>query len=65
MLFNIKTGRGVPQRDQKDIVYICCKLTDLTTSKFQWCFTDGNAAKRITKFYNDLKHLDKLDWKSI
>ena len=65
MLFNIKTGRGVPQRDQKDIVYICCKLTDLTTSKFQWCFTDGNAAKKITKFYNDLKHLDKVDWKSI
>lgn len=65
MLFNIKTGRGVPQRSQKDIVYICCKLTDLATPKLQWCFTDGNAAKRITKFYSDLKHLDKLDWKSI
>jgi hypothetical protein len=37
----------------------------LTTSKFQWCFTDGNAAKKITKFYNDLKHLDKVDWRSI
>ncbi|MFN7260901.1 MAG: DarT ssDNA thymidine ADP-ribosyltransferase family protein [Cyclobacteriaceae bacterium] len=30
-----------------------------------WCFTDGNAAKRITKFYNDLANLDQIDWPSI
>jgi hypothetical protein len=65
MLFNIKTGQGVPRMDQKDIVYLCFKMTDLTSLTKPWCFTDGNAAKRITKFYNDLKHINKVDWVSI
>lgn len=65
MLYNIITGQGVPRMDQKDIVYLCCKMTDLTSLTKPWCFTDGNAAKRITKFYNDLAHIDKIDWVSI
>lgn len=31
----------------------------------QWCFTDGNAAKHISKFFNSIEDLDKLDWHSI
>src|SRR5690606_17469284 len=54
MLLNIKTGRGVPQRPQSEIIYLCFKLSDLATDKLEWCFTNGNAAKRISKFYNDL-----------
>jgi len=65
MLFNIKTGKGVPKRPQSEIVYLCFKLTDLATDKFHWCFTNGNAAKRITKYYNDLDDLDQIDWRSI
>lgn len=65
MLYNIVTGMGVPQRSQREIVYLCCRLQDLATDEFQWCFTNANAAERITKFYNDLKDLEKLDWKSI
>jgi len=65
MLFNIKTGMGVPATPQDDIVYLCCRLTSLTTTDFQWCFTEGNAAKAITQFFIDLKDLDKLDWTSI
>lgn len=65
MLFNIKTGRGVPKKSEREIVYICIMLTDLATKKFQWCFTNGNAAKKITKYYNDLDDLEKLDWRSI
>lgn len=65
MLYNIHTGMGVPQRHQREIVYLCCRVTELATDKFQWCFTNANAAEKITKFYSDLKHLDKLDWKSI
>src|SRR5690349_2319529 len=44
MLFNIKTGKSVTQRPQSEIVYLCCRLTDLAQNEFQWCFTDGNAA---------------------
>jgi hypothetical protein len=29
------------------------------------CFTDGNAAKRISKFYNNLSYLERVDWRSI
>lgn len=65
MLYNIKTGVGVNPFPQKDIIYLCCKLSELATDDFQWCFTDGNAAKKISKFFNSLQHIEKLDWHSI
>ena len=65
MLYNIITGHGVPSRPQKDIIYLCCKLKRLATENFQWCFTNGNAAKKITRFTNKLSSLNKLDWHSI
>ncbi len=65
MLFNIITGKGVPKRNQEDIVYLCILLNDLMCDRFQWCFTDGNAAKTITSFYNRTTDLRKIDWRSI
>lgn len=65
MFYNIHTGRGVPQRNQADIIYLCCKVVDLIKPNVQWCFTNGNAAKRITQFFSDFKDLDKVDWRSI
>lgn len=66
MLFNIKTGRGVPALPQDDIIYLCFRLIDLTTNEFTWCYTNGNAAKAITKFFNTLENIDtNIDWRSI
>lgn len=65
MLYNIKTGWGVPKISQQDIVYIVCQLNELATDSFQWCFTNGNATSKITRFYNALEHLNKIDWHSI
>jgi len=65
MLFNIITGKGVKKRHQADIIYMVFKLTDLANDKFQWCFTDGNATKEISKWFTDLKNLNKIDWRSI
>jgi hypothetical protein len=66
MLYNIITGRGVPTFPQKDIIYICCKLSDLTSNGFQWCYTDGNAATAITKFFKKLENIEKkVDWRSV
>jgi hypothetical protein len=66
MLYNIKTGHGVPELDQQDIIYLCFKMTNLTTDRFQWCYTDGNAAIRITKFFTDLDGINtNIDWRSI
>ncbi|MGB5927335.1 MAG: DarT ssDNA thymidine ADP-ribosyltransferase family protein, partial [Cyclobacteriaceae bacterium] len=31
----------------------------------EWCFTDGNAAVFTTKYFNDLRDIDQLDWRSI
>ena len=66
MLYNIVTGHGVSASPQQEIVYLCFKLRDLATDDFQWCYTNGNAAKSITKFFVDLNDVEtKLDWRSI
>jgi hypothetical protein len=65
MLYNILTGRGVPKRNQEDIIYLCCSLKDLTKNS-QWCFTDGNAAKKLTKYYCILKPgIPEIDWEAV
>lgn len=66
MLLNIKTGwRGITQRPQRDIVYICCRLEDLRASAQRILFTDGHAKTRTSRFYTDFADLDKLDWSTI
>lgn len=65
MLYNIHTAYGANGRQQHEIIYLGCKVTKLTEDGLQWCFTDGNAAKKITEFYNDLDDLKELDWRSI
>lgn len=66
MLYNIKTGHGVPASPQEDIIYLCFKLSELATDNFQWCYTNGNAAKAISKFFDKLNDIEnKVDWHSI
>jgi len=66
MLYNIITGHGVPKLPQEDIVYLCYKLVDLATKDFIWCYTDGNAAKAITKYFIKLESIESnIDWRSI
>ena len=41
-------------------------MSDLISDKFQWCYTNGNAAKAISKFFNNLNDIkNNLDWRSI
>lgn len=65
MLFNIYTGHGVTKLSQTNIVYLCIPLLDMANPNFQWCFTDGNAAKVITSYYNNLNDINNIDWRSI
>ncbi|MCC6289533.1 MAG: DUF4433 domain-containing protein [Chitinophagaceae bacterium] len=66
MLFNIKTGWGVPKYPQENIVYLCYSISDLATENYQWCYTDGNAAKEISKFYTELNQIKtNIDWRAI
>jgi ssDNA thymidine ADP-ribosyltransferase, DarT len=63
MLLNIKTGhRGIKQRPQSDIVYICCRLEDVIRLCNKWCFTNGHAKNAFTEFYNNLSFLTEIDW---
>lgn len=63
MLLNIKTGyRGITCRPQSEIIYICCKLIDITNNCSEWCFTDGHAKTSITEFYNDVSYLNVISW---
>ncbi len=66
MLLNIKTGcRGVTQRPQNDIIYICCRLEDITNVCKDWCFTNGHAKDSLAEFFNDLNDLDKVYWDAV
>lgn len=65
MLLNIATGYGVPRVPQKDIVFLVCDAFEIASHGLPFCFTDGNATKSITRFFNGLDDLDKLDWSTI
>ena len=63
MLLNIKTGyRGIKQRNQRDIVYLCTHIDMVAQARPEFCFTDGHAKDRLTAYYNQLSDLDKVDW---
>jgi hypothetical protein len=65
MLYKIKTGHGVAQLPQHEIIYLACRFQEITGSDLQWCFTDGNAARYISEFHDSVDDIAKLDWKSI
>ena len=65
MLLNIATGYGVPRIPQRDIVFLVCDAFEIAAQGIPFCFTDGNATKSISRFYNSFDDLDKLDWSTI
>ena len=65
MLYNIYTGYTVKKIPQKELIYLCIPMVELANPNFQWCFTNGNAAMKITKYYNSLSYINSIDWHSI
>jgi hypothetical protein len=66
MLYNIVTGHGVPRQPQASIIYLCCNFMDLISSELVWCYTNGNAASAITRFFTEVENIEtNLDWHSI
>lgn len=65
MLLNIATGYGVPRVPQRDIVFLVCDAVEIAAKCIPFCFTDGNATKSISRFFNNLQALDELDWTTI
>ena len=65
MLLNIATGYGVPRIPQKDIVFLVCDACEIAAQGIPFCFTDGNATKSISRFFNNLQSIQELDWTTI
>lgn len=63
MMYNIYTGRGgVPQRRNEDIIILVSTLHRVRELGHRFLFTNQHAYPLTTEYYNDLRHLDKIDW---
>ena len=66
MLLNIKTGyRGITQRPQRDIVFICAHIESIIKEGLEYVFTDGHAKDRLTSFYNRPEDLGSVNWSAV
>lgn len=63
MMYNIKTGYGVPQRRSNEILICVSSLHDLHAQGRQFVFTNQHACSAGLEFSNDLTDLEELvDW---
>lgn len=66
MLYQIHNGfEGVQKINQREIVYLVSSLNRLQEIGKPFAFTDGHARHQLTRFFNDIKDLDQLDWSVI
>ncbi|MGY3615753.1 type II toxin-antitoxin system toxin DNA ADP-ribosyl transferase DarT [Bradyrhizobium sp. USDA 10063] len=63
MAYNIHTGRNVPQRDNDQIVILVTSLGRLKEKGVPFVITDRHACATLTKYSNQLDHLERIDWK--
>ena len=62
MLYNIKTGWGVPQKPQSEIIYLSYDICALAAHRYQFFYTDGQANKMpITRLFTDLADIAEVD----
>lgn len=47
---------------QNSIIYLITRTDKIQNAGKDFVFTDGHAIMQWTEFYNDLNHLDQLDW---
>jgi hypothetical protein len=62
MLYNIKTGFGVPQKPLKDIVILVSSLKHLQQKNKKFVFSDRHAYLKTARFSNNLADLDWIIW---
>jgi hypothetical protein len=65
MLYNIKTGRGVPKRPNDEIVIAVSSLHKLRKQSVPFAFTDRHAYLNAAQFSSDLARLDWIDWTTL
>lgn len=62
MLYNIKTGYGVPKRPMKEIAILVSSLPYLVEKGVQFVFSDRHAYLKTAQFSNDLADLTWIIW---
>lgn len=62
MMYNIHTGRGVRQRENREIVILVSSIHRLRELNLPFVFTNQHAYAAGTEFYTDIRHLDQIDW---
>jgi len=65
MLYKIRTGNGVTQFPQSDIVYFIVNAQSLIHEEVRFVFTNGHAKNNFTEFYTDLNDLSEIDWEVV
>jgi hypothetical protein len=66
MLLLIMSGRpGVIRRPQEDLVFVVCRIHQVSHSGIQYFFTDRNAKIKLARLFTEIGDLDKLHWDSI
>ena len=62
MLYNIHTGVGVPQKAQRDIVYLVSTVERVQGAGLAFVFTDRHAYVANAGYFSNLSDLTRLDW---
>lgn len=62
MLYNIKTGYGVPQKPMSDILILVSSLRRLAKLSVPFVFTDRHAYLHTAQFSDDLADLNRIRW---
>ena len=62
MLYNIKTGYGVPQKPMSDIIILVSSLPRIKKKGIEFVFSDRHAYLKAAQFSDDLDDLDRIIW---
>jgi hypothetical protein len=62
MLYNIKTGRGVPQKPMADIAILVSSIPHLIKGGYPFVFTDRHAYLKAAQFSTNIADLKWIIW---
>lgn len=65
MLFSIDRGYSDYSGPQNEIIYIVTSIPKVIEFGLSFIFTDGHALMATSNLYNDISHLNKIDWNII
>ncbi len=65
MMYNIKTGFGVPQKPMKDLVILVSSIHHFIKKNMPFVFTDRHAYLKAAQYSNDPADLDRIIWKTL